>query len=110
MHIENIQIKGVFLEQRVSYFVPRMTCQIRLQCIFVCVAQKPSCKTTFQVEFKETKRRSSGQTPLAIITKTASPKKTQFLTPQKYFPYLFVFSLTFVSSNFSVRTLIMEKK
>ena len=75
MHIENIQIKGVFLEQRVSYFVPRMTCQIRLQCIFVCVAQKPSCKTTFQVEFKETKRRSSGQTPLAIITKTASPKK-----------------------------------
>ena len=36
---------------------------------------------------KETKGRSSEKTPFTIITKTASPKKKQFLTKKKILLY-----------------------
>ena len=58
---------------------------------------------------KETKGRSSGQTPFTIKPKQLALKK-QFLTPQKYFPNFFLIFFTFVSSNFSVRTLQCKKK
>ena len=50
---------------------------------------------------KETKGRSSGQTPFTLKPKQLALKK-QFLTPQKYFPNLFLKKFTFVSSNFLV--------
>ena len=51
---------------------------------------------------KETKGRSSGQTPFTIKPKQLALKK-QCLTPQRYFPNLK--KITFVLSNFLVPTL-----
>ena len=51
---------------------------------------------------KETKERSSGQTPFTVKPKQLALKKKQFLTQRKYFPNLKEKIFTFVSSNFLV--------
>ena len=61
------------------------------------------------VENKETKGRSSGQTPFTIKPKQLALKKTIF-TPKKYFLNFFKNFFTFVSSNFLVRTLQCKEK
>ena len=53
--------------------------------VFSFIDQAQWDQSQFGVKCKETKGRSSGQTPFTIITKitkTASPKKKQFLTPK----------------------------
>ena len=66
------KVLALFLEQSVSYYFPWMTCQMRLQCIFVCVAQKTSWKTTFQVEFGYLATQSSVITVVKFRAKQAT--------------------------------------
>jgi hypothetical protein len=61
------------------------------------------------VLLKETKGRSSGQTPFTLKPKLAL-KKQQFSTPQKYFSNFCKKKFTFVSSTFLVQTLQCKKK